>query len=46
MSKTIFAKAYDKEFQYEDAKRKQRKEDRQFRDQRKSRKSAWSNTVE
>lgn len=41
MSKQIFAKQFDTDREYEQAKRTQRKADRTFRTQRKSRKGVW-----
>ncbi len=44
MSKALFAKDFGKEYEYEKAKREERKRDRSLRDTRKSRKGLWTST--
>lgn len=41
MSKSIFAKQFDNDYEYEAAKRQQRKADRQKRDIRKTKRDNW-----
>jgi len=41
MSKQLFAKQFESDREYEAAKKEQRKQHRQFRDQRKGRKDMW-----
>lgn len=46
MSKQVIAKQYESGREYDQAKREQRKQHRQLRDQRKTRKSVWQTTEE